>query len=221
MPPRPPLAQTVRLEQSYQDSNETPSRFAANIMYAQFVPAYTPTATNLIALANAFNTHWYTRMKPFLNTTGSFQAAVATLIDGTETQGVSTNAAANGTGVTGDLPAQVSACLSWKIAAAYRGGHPRSYLPFVDKSILAGGPSVDLIDSTVAAAMAAAADAFLIDMNGFGFAGGITTIGTVSFRRANAPRVTPVFYPYLGGSRVNVRLASQRRRLGKLQGYIA
>jgi hypothetical protein len=221
VPPRPPLADTVRLEQFYFDSNEVGERLAANIMYCQFVPAYSPSAGDLVNLANAFIAAWYNRMKAFVNLTASFGPAVATLIDGSETQGVATAGGGAATGAGGDMPAQTAAVFSWKIAAAYRGGHPRTYLPFPDKSILAAGPSVNTISAASGAAMTAAADAFLVDMNGFGFAGGVTTIGTVSYRRANAPRVVPVFYPYLGHTRVNERLGTQRRRLGKLLPYYA
>lgn len=216
MPARPTLAQTVRLALQTATSTESPIRTALNIWYAQFVPADTPSATDLVTLANAVQSHWGTGFKGFLNTTSSFVECTATLIDGSETQGVSTNANVVGTASGGDLPESIAAVVSWKIAAAYRGGHPRTYIAGLDRGNLASGPSTNQLSSTAAAAIAAAGDAFLIAMNGVTIGTSIVTIGTVSYFRAKALRAVPVFYPYLGGSRVNTRLGTQRRRLGKL-----
>jgi hypothetical protein len=151
-----------------------------------------------------------------VNLTGGLDSVIVTMVDGTEVQGQSTGVRVGGTGAGGDMPASISACMSWRISAAYRGGHPRSYLPFIDKSMLDPGPSVNKISAGSATALAVAADSFLSAADLLTIGGVQTGLGTVSYVRAKAPRVLPVFFIYLPGTRVNTRLASQRRRLGKL-----
>lgn len=216
MPPRPPLPQTVRIAIYSTNNNEVPIRNAANIMYCQFTPALTPTAAELVTLAGAAQSRWGARFSPFMNITSNVIQAVATLIDGSETQGISTTPPVQGTGASGDMPDNTAACISWPIGVAYRGGHPRSYLFGLDRSVLDSGPSTNKLSTASAAAIATAGTNFITDLAGTSIGGSSVVIGTVSYVRAKAPRVTPVFFAYGAAVRVNTRLASQRRRLGKL-----
>lgn len=216
MPPRPPLADTWRVSIHSHSTSEAPQREAANIHYFQFTPAETPDATELSALADQFLGFWGNRFKLFMHNSAEYDTCTLTAVDGTETQGVSTAAAIPGTGADSRLQASLSACISWKIGAAYRGGHPRSYLSFLDSGIVSAADPVNLLDPAVAANLAVHADGYLTDVNTIMLSGSIAQAGTVSYFRGNVLRPVPVFFPYLTGSRVNTRFASQRRRLGKL-----
>ena len=216
MPPRPPLPQTVRIAIYSTNNNEVPIRQAANIMYCQFNPALTPTVAELTLLASTAQSRWGARMSPFMNITSEVVQAIATLIDGSETQGISTTPAVQGTGAGGDMPDNTAACISWPIAVAYRGGHPRSYLFGLDRSVLDAGPSTNKLSAASALAIATAGTNYLSDVAAVPIGGSTPVIGTVSYVRAKAPRVVPVFFAYGTNVRVNTRLASQRRRLGKL-----
>lgn len=217
MPPRPPLADTVRLQIFSQTTDEVPSRVAANIMYCNFAPAYNPSSADLTTLAVGVLTHWGTRMQAFMNNSAEYFQCVATLIDGSETQGVANAPVAHGLLNNVPMVASASPCISWHISAAYRGGHPRTYLPFTDTAIMDNGTlSTNKISVASAGAIALAATNFLVDMNGVLIGGSVTNIGTVSYYRNKVLRVTPVFYPYGTAVRCNTRIASQRRRTGKL-----
>lgn len=217
MPPRPPLADTVRLQIFSQTTDEVPVRVAANVLYCNFSPAYSPSASDLVTLANGALAHWGGRFSSVMNNSAEYFQCTATLIDGTETQGISTGPAVHGALNNVPMVASASPCVSWHISAAYRGGHPRSYLPFTDTAIMDNGTlSTNKISPTFAASIAAEAALFLTDMNGVLIGGSVTNIGTVSYYRGKALRPTPVFYPYGSAVRCNTRIASQRRRTGKL-----
>lgn len=216
MPPRPNLAYTWRVSIQSTSTKEETGRTAANIMYVTSNPSIQWGASDLVTLANDIIVTWSNLFKSYVTQYSSWPQVVVTSLDGLETQGVSTSTASAPTGATGPLPTSAAACLSWKIAAAYRGGHPRSYLPFLDSSVSDATYPENLISATKAAAIAADGDLFLSDMNAFSISGSNPAMGVVSYYRGKALRPTPVFYPYNQGTRVNTRLASQRRRLGKL-----
>lgn len=216
MPARPPLPQTARVVINSSSSNEVPKREAANVFYVNWVPALTPSAAELGILAGQILGAWFTRFKAFMNVVNSVDSCSVTMIDGSEVQGFDQTHGGVGTAAGGDLPASTSACISWGIGVAYRGGHPRSYLFGVDRGLLDSGPSTNKLSVGNAAAIAAAAGNLTTDMNTFTVGGSITQMGTVSYVRGKTPRVTPVFFPYGSVPRVNTRLATQRRRLGKL-----
>lgn len=118
-------------------------------------------------------------------------------------------------GITGTVvgaPCTAQACIltSWKILRRYRGGHPRTYWP---------APCIAQI-STVNSWYAACTDAFTT------FAGDlqaaclvvsygaldVTDLGTVSYVDSGAPRVDPIFEPFVGASTDSL-VRTQRRRL--------
>jgi len=74
------------------------------------------------------------------------------------------------------------------------------------------------LSSTWRTTWAQAAGAFL-QAFAAGVVGGATEqLGSIAYRRNNAPLATPVFYPYQGGI-IHGRLDTQRRRLGKESAY--
>lgn len=108
-------------------------------------------------------------------------------------------------------PAQSAACISWRVGAGYRGGHPRNYI--CGLSIQQTANMVTLTTS-FANTLAAGANTFLTNVNGF-TEGGITDLKLVcmSFVRNKLWRTPPVAIPLLSAT-VDSRIDTQRRRLG-------
>jgi hypothetical protein len=86
-------------------------------------------ATDLTTLANTLFNSFNTRLKAFFPTTVSFQSVqTVDLTNATPATGASTGAAYAG-GSTSNFTANVCILINFHIAARYRGGHPRTYLP--------------------------------------------------------------------------------------------
>lgn len=117
-------------------------------------------------------------------------------------------------GTTNQVQApQVAVVISWQIAAHYRGGHPRTYLPGIDSSTLdtAGGKNISTAKRT---AYELAGDALMNAINTASGTGSPYFMGTISYFTGGAPRTTPLFRTYLAAV-VGTRICTQRRRLGK------
>jgi hypothetical protein len=214
VPPRPTFPDHYRCVLSYKSSDEIGGHVAANVLYLE-CEAASPTASDLTTLAGNIRTAWTSAVAAKFDTHWSLQQVEITALDGTENQGVDSTIVP-GTGGTNPLPPQVAACISWHIPAAYRGGHPRSYQPGIDQGYLTSTGSNEM-SPTAAINLAVAWDNFITAVDALTMLGDAVVLGTVSYIRNKAPRVTPVFYGYVEGlTRVNTRLASQRRRSGKL-----
>jgi hypothetical protein len=112
------------------------------------------------------------------------------------------------------LPSQVSAGISWSVQAAYKGGHPRTYLPPPSQTALL---STRLFNPSFATALTSAANGFHASLN-FLRAGNMSDLhlGTVSFVLRKQWRSPPVFRDFVpGNARVDQRVDTQRRRLGR------
>lgn len=212
VPPRPPILSTARVNMAYSNSDEIGGHVAENVFYMQG-PGDWMTPTTLADCAQKLSSAWGSNIKSLTSSVVGLSSVTLTAVDGTEDQG-SYNTPVAGTGAATMLTSQVAACISWDIGAAYRGGHPRLYMPGIFLAQVNGYGANELI-GTVAASMSVAWTAFLTAANDIVEDSISLGMGTVSYRTGNAPRVTPIFRFY-SGCRVNTRLATQRRRLGKL-----
>jgi hypothetical protein len=116
----------------------------------------------------------------------------------------------------GDVGLSPNCCtlISWNITAAYRGGHPRTYLP---------PPSADTLSGSGRATYSAAYVTNVVAK----LTGGMTamnadlpsgiSIGTVAASRHGVQLSPPIFYKY-NSFTVKPRVCTQRRRLGKSGG---
>lgn len=211
--PNTSLAQTVKLVLNWL-SSQGPT--AKNIMYMLFSGgAPTSDSTFLGQVANAIMTTWASSGLPSkIQQTWSLQKVTAKDNSGTSAAVAdSTHAAIPGTDAALPLPPQVSIALSWDIAAHYRGGKPRTYLPGVPQdSLVAIGNSA--IIPSFAVDLAAKANTWSASVNVSSPGGHDGVLGTLSFRTGNAPRPTPLFRAF-GEAHVHERLDSQRRRSGR------
>jgi hypothetical protein len=117
-----------------------------------------------------------------------------------------------GTASEGALPASVACCVSWKVAAHYRGGHARTYLSGQDSGSLGNvttwaGGFITNVNTNAAA--------FHDGVEGLTPGDGITSVehGVVSFINNSAWRDPPVFRRIITGT-ADSRVDTQRRRLG-------
>lgn len=213
MPPRPPLAQTVKIELNWTSDGIA---VAHNIGYGLVGSGGDTTSdTLLVAIAQSVHTHYASSGMPAqLSEHWGLNFVTASDNSGaSEAYGNSTASRTPGTDSSMPTPPQVAACLSWQIAARYRGGKPRWYLPGITTGALSASYGSALLPSWCDATKNAAVT-WLDAVNTSAPGGATLQIGTISFFTAKAPRVTPVFRSFLGVV-VHERLDSQRRRSGK------
>lgn len=104
------------------------------------------------------------------------------------------------------------ACISWPIAAHYRGGHPRTYVSGLTAAAIG---TVSQLDAGFRNTLAGAAASFRSAVNALTLDGAGMTLGVVSFVDNNAWRSPPTFRSYPGSPSVDARIDTQRRRLGR------
>lgn len=173
------------------------------------------TAAELNALAAACYSPYKIRFMTALATTCELQKAEVFLYSaGDVLHGTHDEIAAGGTTTSYNVPASVAACIGWQIAPSYRGGHPRSYLAGIPSSGIA---SVNSFTSTYLTGLDSRATDFHAGLEAItGISSGISSVehGVISFVRDKAWRTPPVFYR-ISGHTIDVRIDTQRRRLGR------
>lgn len=170
------------------------------------------TSTDLDTLAGSIWTALVANLAPLVNSQVTFASVTLTYVPsvGVELVGIHTGAQAGTRAGTAIDSAAICLLVSWRIPAYYRGGHPRWYLPGLNSDDVAGGSTVG---TTLRSLVATNAATFRAAVNGM-TTSNITavTIGTLSFIRANAWRVPPVFYPF-GSVSSPQHVGNQRRRI--------
>lgn len=212
MAPRPPLADTVKLEITYTGPDNA---VANNICYA-LSTANISDSTSLATVAQ----NLFTQLQ---DTIGNFRPiwSASWTITGVTASDYSGASEAFGrfTGsVVGSLAgsptaAQTCMVLGWTIAARYRGGHPRWYIPGVMPAIMSV-PGGRHLAAPQAASLQAFGNAIITGFNATHVGSLPLTLGTISFQTGHASRPSPLFRPFVG-AQVNTRLGTQRRRLGR------
>lgn len=175
--------------------------------------ATTHVIDDLKSIIDSMAAAWHTDMMPYQSSDVTLTDVKASWLYGVATElqyeGVYSYAGGDTTGPIKNV--STCAVLDWKIAAYYRGGHPRTYMPGVPATFIAS--SRELTDA-YRALLATATSTWRNAVNALTH-GGISAValGTVSFQTAHAWRTPPVFRPYVD-SAVRQVLGTQRRRLG-------
>lgn len=207
------LAETCKIQTLWSDPN---GRECANIWYAHGMD-FTDN-TNLGYAAEGALAFWgtITSGSSVYNIPGTgwtLEDIIATDNSGTsEAQYTDTVGHASG-GESTPMPPNCALLCSWSIDASYRGGHPRTYIPApaADATEIAGGAyfssSALLTYQALCAAGLVAMQAAVAEI----------THGSIAAARDNAQLVPPRFYAY-NTCRVESRVCTQRRRLGKTGG---
>jgi hypothetical protein len=208
MPPLPPIANVLKMQ--CLGTNE--GQNWANVFHALYTGG-PPTAEQCALIgADIFDMYDGSILRQVQENFHLTEVKITDLTSDTSGAGEFTGDSAGG--LTGSpMSAQVATCVSWPIARRYRGGHPRTYVP--------GPRSTDLVDSShwkpaYLAALQSAAATFRTLVNAF-TGDGVTTLqlGAVSYVLNNAPRVAPLFFPFVTDPSVHSRVDTQRRRLGR------
>jgi hypothetical protein len=189
----------------------------ANVFWVQIGPAGTPPTladADVLQCADQLGNRYLADLGPLIaaDVTITLYKAIYYQPDGTATSQEEIVAHA-GTHAGTTLSDNVASCLSWKIAAAYRGGKPRTYLPGVEAGDLLNPAHLSAANVT---ARETAGAAFLAAVNADHISGSAyaQALGTVSFFTGNAPRAVGIFRGYSAVT-VHNRLDTMRRRLGR------
>lgn len=183
-----------------------------NVFYLKITDNGTQTSADLKSVVDAMVASYHTRFAANVGSSVTLESSSAAwiLTGGAviEYSGSYSLAMTGGTEAAAGASCYV---LNWSINQYYRGGHPRTYMPGV---ITADVTNLSTISSAKQSALAGSGNSFISDVNAL-TATNITAValGTVSFARANAWRVPPVFYPYKACSTRQI-MGTQRRRLG-------
>lgn len=175
-------------------------------VWAKQAASASPTVTQLNDFADSVGDLWEAQIVPAFTTHTSFFETLCEWHDGSGNiiVGVDQNPT-SGTDSGGDLPLSICMVLSWRIAAAYRGGKPRSYLSGMSESKLASNPNS--WSSGEIAAFSAGAAAVLAGVNALSLASQAVSLGELSYyedaaERGSTPppvlRSTPLFRAFTG-----------------------
>ena len=215
--PAAPNGIQVRMSYEYAGYQWT----AKNLFWLQASTPGPYSNTDLTTVATGIaGTSSTTGWQPFLQLLTPSIALVR--IDASDLTGLSSNSGAwtgtkAGTATGTGIASNVAAVISWQIAARYRGGKPRTYLPGVANNFL-GGAGYNIWTTAFVTAAQAAAVEVLASINAILTPSFSVTMGVYSFYTGHALRPTPIFRPYTG-AKVHERVDSQRRRSGKESSY--
>lgn len=188
------------------DSGDQPE----NVLWLQSGSTGTPTLAQLQSIQSFFDGNWPGVWGPMAYTGAQYIGSVIT--DWSSNTGLQSSSVGAFTPVAGAggavaNPPQVCALISYQIALRYRGGHPRTYLPWVANNVI-GGTNHDTISSGALTAMTTAMNHYITAMTGSSILGGQTP---VIFLGKNAP-ATPRIFPFATFTMQPI-VATQRRRV--------
>lgn len=174
-----------------------------------------PTPTQMNALASDLAGIWKSNYQDTMGTNWTITLGKATYYGAADLVVVGEEALSDTGGGTGAsvITDQVAVCTSWIVDTTWRGGKPRNYIatPYLTSQLLNNAH----ITTGWAAELVTLSNDFLTAINGYTTAPfTVNELGTVRFFSKGVPLVTPVFLPYTG-CKVNQRLATMRRRLGR------
>src|SRR5580765_879978 len=167
----------------------------ANVFWIRNGNGSKPSDTAFQALCSYLGLSYSGRFKGLLHTSIQIVDVEGIYYSGDDNN-IAASAAVNVAGIdTGAaLPAQVSTCISWKVHAAYKGGHPRTYLPPppADEQLGANQWTTAFTEE-----VRTSANFFHQDLNGLS-QGELSDLhlGTVSFVLRKQWRNPPVFRDY-------------------------
>lgn len=171
------------------------------------------TSSDLTTLVQAIGTKYATRFGPFISNAATITDAFGVLWNAPdEPLAVAAHVGGGGSATGQFLPASIASCIGWFIPAHYRGGHPRTYLPGVTATMIS---TQKLFAAAHITGLENAANLFHSDVEAL-TAPNVTSVshGVISYVRDKAWRTPPVFYR-ITSARVDQRIDTQRRRLGK------
>jgi hypothetical protein len=186
----------------------------ANVFWVLTGSGTTPTPANCTALATSVYNSYHTRLFAHLGKDAHMTRCVVNWYGPQPTQVTGDYLATTAGGSTNNTEVDsLSMALSWRFAATWRGGKPRTYLPALPTEAFHDS---NTLDSTFMATMLTGASNFLSDAPTWDVSGVFPSVqlGVMSFFSHNAPRTVGAFYPFTGVV-IHPRIDSMRRRLGR------
>lgn len=184
-----------------------------NVLWFQNGSTTTPTLANLQGIAAQFDPLWGAVFAAYGPSVNKYTGSVVT--DWSSNTGLAYNSVGVFTPVAGGQAAgcqssQVAILVSYQIGVRYKGGHPRTYLPYVSEGVTQGS-SGDQVTSTCQTAIVNAYNAMISGMKGSATLSGQTMV--IYRHRTNAALAQT--YPFATFS-VNAQTATQRRRVRRV-----
>lgn len=168
------------------------------------------------ALAADFQNVYHSRIMPWMNVAFSSVQFEANDIDPVGfASGLSLGTFTGGTSTGNPMPLSLAGVISWRAQfPRYRGGKPRTYVSGMDSNNIANPRQ---LTTSARTSLEVAAQGMLSDLNALTFGTGPRSVSMISLAtvRAKAPLAVPEQWPIVDAT-VDVRLGTQRRRLGKL-----
>lgn len=190
------------------DAPDTPE----NILWFQSGSTTTPDLAQLISIQTAFDNNWSAAWINWGAETAEYYGSIIT--DWSSNTGLSNNSVGTFTpqeGVAGTTvcPPQVALLVSWHVPIRYRGGHPRTYLPYLASNCLTGATQ-DQVKSAVTESVVGGINDMITAMKATGILGGQTQ--SVYLHKNNEALATVM--PFSSFT-VQGTVATQRRRVRK------
>jgi len=163
----------------------------ATFMRAQFVTQYIPNITNSYTLTDCV------------------------VVDLTSATGVSATASgstAGGITTATGLPSNIAACIGWKTALRFRGGHARLYVPPPSTNQQL---TLNTWTASYVTALLNGSNAMLTAINGHALPSGDAIQPVLVSRIRNGVQLSSPLVNVITAATVDNRIDSQRRRLGK------
>lgn len=205
MPPLPPVADVIKVTQSWICGNNVKAESIFHFQYS----GGPPLAADCSALAADIQAASVTELAPLMN--ADYKVGLVTVLDiasNTGAQGFGGSVTA-GTNAGSPLAANTAIVVNHAIARRYRGGKPRTYIPPGSISeISTVGQWSSTFQTLVNTNFASWKTTCLAATHG---GVSLTAFGTVSYFTGGAPRTTPVFEPS-SQSLCRLQVGSQRRR---------
>lgn len=182
-----------------------------NVFWLQIANSSAVTVNDLQTIANGIDAAWAANVIGVLDNHAVMQQIDVTFFPTSSTE-VRFTGTYNRVGTQASQLTDAAACtvVDWIINAYYRGGKPRSYVPGVRADQVNNGSTFS------AGYLTAAATGFNAFRNAINALTSTnitsTTMGTLSFIKNNAFRVTPVFFAYTS-VKIRTTIGTQRRRL--------
>lgn len=187
------------------DSGDTPE----NVTWWLSGATTTPSLADLTAIAGVFDPAWANIFVPYGATAQHYTGSIITdwsSASGLEQSTVGVFTPVAGTGGN-NAPPQVAILQSFQINLRWRGGHFRTYYPYVGVGVL-GGFANDTVAGSTVIAMESAYTTLVTDMAASGTLGGQSPRAYKN--KTNA--ATAALYPMVS-QHINPIVATQRRRV--------
>jgi hypothetical protein len=187
----------------------------ANVFWVRNANQTTPTQNDFQAFVADVATTYTSLFGPHIPIGVTIDGGTGLYWGATEIDlGVEAPIAFSGAAGNEGMPNNTATCISWKVQAHYKGGHPRTYLPPTDIGNRLDGR---LYKPQYVDDVQGKANDFLRLVNRLSH-GELSDIhlGTVSFVLRKAWRTPPIFRDYVEeAASVDQRIDSMRRRLGR------